>query len=361
MGFFFLASLRGSAATPPLASALEPIREQYHLPALAGAIFTTDGVTEMAAVGVRKAGTTVPVTANDEWHLGSDTKAMTATLAGTFVAERKLSWDARIVSFFPELKDRVPAAMRYITLGDVLCHRAGLAENLDWARLSRLRTTVAQQRVIAVREALTSPAYAPGTFHYANTGYVVAGAVLERISGQPWEQLMRQRLFRPLKMAGAGFGGTGTRGRIDQPWPHLADGKPTPENGFMTDNPPVMAPAGEVHCPMTAWARFLADQLRGAAGDSSALLPAAIYRAIQTPRPGADYAFGWSVARRPWAGGTVLTHAGSNTMNYAVCWLAPKKGFGVLVCCNQGGDIAAKACDEASAALIQHYQSGHVP
>lgn len=56
--------------------------------------------------------------------------------------------------------------------------------------------------------------------------------------------------------------------------------------------------------------------------------------------------------RRPWAGGKVLTHTGSNTMNFAVCWLAPAKGFGILVCTNQAGDNASKAADEAVAALI---------
>jgi hypothetical protein len=54
----------------------------------------------------------------------------------------------------------------------------------------------------------------------------------------------------------------------------------------------------------------------------------------------------------------VLTHAGSNTMNYAVVWMAPKRDFAALVCTNQGGDAAAKACDEAAGALIKRQGSG---
>jgi hypothetical protein len=61
---------------------------------------------------------------------------------------------------------------------------------------------------------------------------------------------------------------------------------------------------------------------------------------------------GWAVAERPWAGGRVLTHSGSNTMWYCVAWLAPGKDFAVLVCCNRGGDEAAKGCDAAAAAII---------
>src|SRR5580658_10879875 len=120
MAFFFTAAHSFADNEPSLASVLEPIRAKYNLPALAGAIFNTDGLVEMAAVGVRKAGTTVPVTTDDLWHLGSDTKAMTATLAGTFVAENKLSWDAKVVSFFPEIADSVPEAMKNVTLSQVL-------------------------------------------------------------------------------------------------------------------------------------------------------------------------------------------------------------------------------------------------
>jgi len=81
--YFVLCASSSRAQTandPGLAAILEPIRVKYHLPALAGAIFTQDGVVEMAAVGVRKAGTNIPVTTNDLWHLGSDTKVMTSML-----------------------------------------------------------------------------------------------------------------------------------------------------------------------------------------------------------------------------------------------------------------------------------------
>ena len=68
---------------------------------------------------------------------------------------------------------------------------------------------------------------------------------------------------------------------------------------------------------------------------------------------GGNYALGWIVCERKWGGGKVLTHNGSNTMNYSVAWVAPKRGFAVLVCVNQGGDEAARACDEAASALIR--------
>jgi CubicO group peptidase (beta-lactamase class C family) len=334
-----------------LAAVLEPIRIKYYLPALAGAIFNPDGVVDMAAVGVRKAGTDVPVTTNDLWHLGSDTKAMTALLAGTFVVEGKLSWDDKIISFFPELEAKIPPAMKEITIRQVLWHQAGLSENLSlWSR-AFLRGSPSEQRQMAVQTILEYPAYPPGTFHYANNDYILIGALLERIAGKPWEDLMRERIFGPLHMDSAGFGGTGTVGRIDQPWPHLAFGIPAFSNGPGMDNPTYMAPCGAVHCSMADWARFLADQLRGGNGQP-ALLPASIYTAMQTPGPNSDYGFGWSIVPRKWAGGKMLSHAGSNTMNYAACWLGPAKGYGVLVCSNQGGDALGGACNEAAEKML---------
>ena len=64
---------------------------------------------------------------------------------------------------------------------------------------------------------------------------------------------------------------------------------------------------------------------------------------------------GWVVVDRDWAGGAALTHAGSNTMWFAVTWVAPQRDFAVLVACNQGGDVAAQACDDAAWALIQRF------
>jgi CubicO group peptidase (beta-lactamase class C family) len=344
-------SLAQTGNDPALAAILEPIRVKYQLPALAGAIFTPEGMVKMAAVGVRKAGTDIPVTVNDLWHLGSDTKVMTAMLAGTFVAEKKLSWDDKVLSYFPELAQKVPPAMKDITIRQVLWHQAGLSENLSlWSRFF-LRGSPSQQRQMAVETILEYPAYTPGTFHYANNDYILIGAILEKLGGKPWEELMRERLFAPLHMESAGFGGTGTVGQIDQPWPHFASGIPAPSNGPDADNAAYMGPCGSVHLCMADWVKFLADQMRGGGG-MPALLPAALYAEVQSPGPSSDYGFGWVIVQREWAGGKALCHTGSNTMNFCDCWLAPARNFGVLVCVNQGGGEAFKASDDAVGAMI---------
>ncbi|MHC1762753.1 MAG: hypothetical protein AB9869_00395 [Verrucomicrobiia bacterium] len=76
---------------------------------------------------------------------------------------------------------------------------------------------------------------------------------------------------------------------------------------------------------------------------------------LHTPPQGGDYALGWAVAERRWAGGKALSHAGSNTMWYLVMWLAPEKSFAVIVGTNVGGFEAARGCDEAAGAEIRQW------
>ncbi|MBE3068665.1 MAG: beta-lactamase family protein, partial [Planctomycetes bacterium] len=198
------------------------------------------------------------------------------------------------------------------------------------------------------------PQVPPGReFLYSNAGYAILGAAAERAAGRPWEDLMRTMLFRPLGMTSAGFGAMGSPGKVDQPWQHrLEGGKAVPvEPGPLSDNPAVIGPGGTVHASMADWARFVLVHLKGARGEST-VLPVKDWSPLHEPAFGGDYAGGWSATDRPWGGGRVLTHAGSNTMNYAVVWMAPKRDFAVLAATNVGGDAAAKACDETAAAVI---------
>jgi len=341
-----------------VADALEPVRLRHHLPALGGAIVTSSGLTAIAVTGVRKIGTDVAARADDLWHLGSDTKAMTAAWIARVVGGGRLSWDSTIGAVLPRETAGAPDPFRNITLLQLLSHRAGLPANVDWQRASRAADTLHEQRLAAVRAAANIPLQSvPGSkYEYSNLGYVIAATMAEQAADDTWERGIRTAVFDPLGMKSAGFGGQGTPGRIDQPWPHTGSGTPTPDNGPLVDNPEVMGPAGTVHCSLPDWAKFIADQLKGFAG-KGALFGPDTYTRLHTPPFGGDYAFGWLVTERPWANGIAFTHAGSNTLNYAVVWMAPRRDFAVLVVTNEGGDDAAHATDEAAAALIRVHDS----
>jgi len=347
-----------TAGDAAVVAVLKPIRQKYGLPAIAGAIVSRKGVVALGVVGVRKAGTTVAAAITDQWHLGSDGKAMTATVIAGLVEQGKLKWDTTLADVFPTFAARFHPAFRAVTIRQLLTHQAGLADNLDWRAVAP-QGSLREQRLEAVVRGLS---HAPagligGKPHYSNLGYVVAGAVVEKITGQSWEQAMRERLFSPLNMRSAGFGGTGTPGAIDQPWPHTAMAQPTPQNGVVVDNAPVMGPAGCIHCSLADWGSFIADQLRGEC-EASALLKPSSYAILHAPPEGNDYAMGWLAMTGDWAGGKILTHAGCNGMNHANVWVLPRLDCAVLVCINQGDAIAAQASDEACAELIANQLRG---
>ncbi len=348
----FLAVLVGlgwvsvSGAEAPWRSELEAVRKKGDLPALGAVLVWADGARELAVVGERKRGSGVAVTEADQWHLGSDTKAMTAVLAALAVKDGSLRWETSLGEVFKVTEAEAPVAAA--TLDQLLRHRAGVAANLSWGDYARAgeaarREVVAELAKIKVRQV--------GTYSYSNTGYVLAGAMVEAVGQASWESQLQQRVFTPLGITSAGFGGLGTPGEIDQPWPHAANGKPLPKNGPAVDNPPVMGPAGTVHLNLADGGLWLQEWLRGLAGKGT-LLDAETYRRLATVQGEGNYAAGWLVLTRKW-GGRVLTHAGSNTMNFCVIWLCPEKGFALLVVCNQGGDDAEEACDEAAGLLIK--------
>lgn len=334
---------------------LEPIRQKHNVPAICAAVVNSDGIIAIGAVGLRRRGGTAPVTTSDLWHLGSDTKAMTAAVVAQLVEQKKVRWTSTLAELFPDLADRIHPQLKGVTVLQLLSHHAGLTENLNWRSFAS-RGDIRRQRQAVLEQALTEkPKYTPGTqAHYSNLGYVVAGIAVERISGKSWEDQIQESLFKPLGMTTAGFGGVGTPGRLDQPWGHRADCSPVEGNGPNMDNALVMAPAGCVHASITDWAKFIIDQLRGGMGKSALMTPET-YRTLHTPPFGDDHALGWLAVTRDWGGGAVLNHTGSNTMNYANTWLAPTRDFAVLVCINQGGDTAFTASDETVAALIKAF------
>jgi CubicO group peptidase (beta-lactamase class C family) len=363
LAFILLATFSFQSNAEDLGPLLEPIRQKHDLPALAGAIVTSRGVAAIGAVGVRKYGTKTPVTINDEFHLGSNTKAMTATLLALLVDEGKLSWSVTLEQIFPDLAARMNAAYRKVTVEQLLAHRAGFSSE-SWPKgktlsdMYKLPGPPREQRRAYVAMVLAEPPVnEPGKeYLYSNRSYAVAGAIAEKIANQPWEELMQKRIFQPFGMATCGFGAMGTADKIDQPWQHrLVAGKHQPiEPGPQSDNPPVIAPAGTIHCSIGDWAKFIQAHLKGEKGEHGILKPET-FKYLHTAPMGGDYGFGWLITKRKWAGGRALNHAGSNTQNYALVWMAPAKDFAVLIMTNQadGGDETFKACDETANALIQ--------
>jgi CubicO group peptidase (beta-lactamase class C family) len=335
---------------------LEKIRARHQLPALAALAMIGGEVRANGAVGLRRLGGTEAVTRNDKWHIGSCTKSMTATLAAMLVERGQLRWDTRVGEVFPELRESMEPTWVPVTLEMLLSHRSGAPgeapENL-WRNARAQVGSPMEQRMSFVNGLLLRrPESPPGTrYIYSNQGYAIAGAMLERVTRKPWEELMRRELFGSCNLTSSGFGAPAAPGRVDQPWGHAGAEMMPVEPGPQADNPPAIGPAGTVHATLTDFARYAALH---AVGDrmGTLFLKRDGFRKLHTAPDDQDYALGWIVAPRPWAGGDALTHNGSNTMFFFVVWIAPAKDAVFVAAANCAGAGAEKATDEAVSLLI---------
>jgi len=352
------------AAAQDAEAVLEPLRFKGGLPALGGAIFTRDAIEWMGVVGLRAIGHEEKATIDDHWHLGSCTKSMTGTLLAQMIEQGEFTSSMTLGEAFPAMAGEMNAQYRGVTLTQLLTMTAGVPSDLQrdglWAGLWMQNGTVVEQRATLTKTVLGwEPKNQPGSkFEYSNASFAIAGHMAEEKSGQSWEDLMQERVFRPIGITRAGFGAPGTAGVIDQPRGHRLKNATTREIAAVevgpgADNPPAISPAGRVHMTMGDWAKYLMLHLRRGEGEPVIMKPAS-FDLMHTPPQGQEYAWGWGTTSRPW-GGKVLTHAGSNTMWYCVTWIAPEKGFGVLVVTNVVLPDTSKVCDQVAWTLIQKH------
>jgi len=333
---------RAQESTLYLDPALEPAEALARclggdgVPGLAVAVVKDGKIAYRETAGIRKRGDPAPIGGEDAFHIGSNTKGMTALLAAMLVDEGRLRWNSKVGEILPGLPLR--DEYRDLDLDMLLSHRSGLPAELPpglWRSFfSPKAGTAAERRRMAKAALAMKPASRPGTaFLYSNFNYVIAGLMLEAVTGESWEGLMEARIFGPLGMEGAGFGPPATAGKVDAPWGH--EPAPVDPGRADADNPAALGPAGTVHANLDDALAYLGLYLdEGISADGRRLVTAASLAELERPRL-EGYGLGWICLPDP-AGGTILVHDGSNTTFYASFVAFPSRDFGVVVLANRG-------------------------
>ena len=150
--------------------------------------------------GVRDLRTLAPIDARTDFRLASFTKQFTAMAAMLLVHDGKLHYDERLTGIFPGF----PAYGRAITIRHLLTHTSGLPDYEDlmqggnWTAEHQIQ----DEEVLRLLEHQTAGKFAPGaSWAYSNSGYVMLGLVVAKISGEPFAKFLDERIFRPLHMA----------------------------------------------------------------------------------------------------------------------------------------------------------------
>lgn len=353
-GMCFLFS---SAAQDNLAPDIEKhLGEHPELPSMSVVVVVDGKVAGAGAAGVRKKGDDTPVTIYDKYHIGSCTKAFTATLAAKLVEEGKIEWETTIGE---ELRSLKPSpGFEGATLKQLVSNTGGFPKDVPpkiWKDDAWGATGDPEEQREQFAKAMLAlkPRYEPGSQNeYSNTGFSMAGVMMERKTRTSWEDMIRREIFVPLQMKSAGFYGPAKEERKpDQPWGHSRNGEPIPP-GRGADNPPAIAPAGAIHCSMPDLMKWVMMHMNSETGP--VIQKKETFDLLHTPVIG-DYALGWIVTERGWAQGKALTHVGSNTMYTTVIWIAPERKFAIVASTNIGSDVAFQPCDAFVAKMIGKY------
>jgi D-alanyl-D-alanine carboxypeptidase len=321
------------------------MRATHRLPGLAIVVVRSDGTPRVYVSGERRIGKGEPITPADVMHLGSLTKAITATVIGALAEQHRMTLELTIGQTFPQLSAKMQPAYRNVSVRQLLAHSGGIPpyrtrESLQW--MLALKGTATEQRQAFLERVLAEPPrFEAGTRHeYSNAGGAIAGAMAERISGETYRQLVQELVFAPLGGQVA-FGNPGLA-TTPQPWGHIRTILGTivevsPSDAIYT-TPPAIEPAGDVSLSPQDYGRFLQLHLRGLRNRDDVLKATTIqelHRREAPINPSIGFAKGWSVMRRD--GVDSHEHVGSYGAYVAYATIQASRDVAVGAFANLGG------------------------
>ena len=317
-----------------------------------------DGKTVLAkGYGVRRQGKNEPADEHTLFAIASNSKNVTAACLAILVDEGKVKWDEPIKTYLPGFTLSDPMVGERITVRDTLSHRAGFGlgagDLLFWPNSDRTRAEVlAQAAFVPIEDGFRED------YHYCNLMFVVAGAVIEAVSGLSWEAFVQTRIFDKV-----GMSESVPLARLADPakcaLPHGRVGPPLRYQGAMTQiansivevwNWDSAAAAGGICASATDWAKWIAVRLNeGRLADGSRLFSETAAREMYKPNiivsalggPTAElpnqavastYAMGLQV--QDYRGERLATHGGGSPGGISATVLIPGRKIGFSVFTN---------------------------
>ena len=351
-------AVAGAQTGPPpgLDDFVESIRSAFNVPGIGLAIVKDGRVVLARGYGVRTLGKPGDVDGNTLFGIASNTKAFTATAIGMLVEEGKLEWDAPVTRYIPWFRLSDPYVTREITVRDLLVHRSGLglgAGDLLWWPASTYNRKEIARRLSSIPLATSfRNAYA-----YDNVLYLVAGEVIESVSGQTWEDFISKRILATVGMQRTTVRHSTAGGGSNAASPHARiNGTVRPVEAFTSDN---TNPAGGINSSAAEMAQWLMVQLdSGRTAGGMRLFSPRTTRELWTlvtpirigDRPPAlaslrpnfnGYALGFGV--HDYRGMKVVQHTGSLPGYASEVTMIPQLKLGVVVLTNQESEEAFSA------------------
>jgi CubicO group peptidase (beta-lactamase class C family) len=337
-------------AEPPtdafIAETAERAMQTFNTPGMAIGIVRGGELVYAAGHGVKSIESGEPVDPDTIFQIASLTKAFTTAALGILVDEGKLGWDDRVIDYLPEFRMYDPWVTREFTIRDLLTHRSGLGlgagDLLFWPDQESTRQEILQ----AMRHLKPATSFRTA-YAYDNLLYVIAGEVVDAVSGMPWEDFVETRIMAPLGMDDCRALPSRVTDSGNRATPHMeVDGEL--RTTFFSGGGPTAA-AGAVNCNLTGLARWAAMHLAGGEmPDGRRLLSAATHAELWKPvtlMPVSDlwreharthfraYGLGWGL--QDFLGHLYVSHSGGLQGMTTYIALLPELDVAVIVLTNQ--------------------------
>lgn len=314
--------------------------QQWQVPGLAVAIVKDGEVTLARGYGVCKTGEQTRVTNDTLFAIGSCTKSFTAAAVGVLVDAKKVTWDDPVRKHLPDFELFDPFLSREATIRDLLAHRTGLERaDLLWSKNEFTPDDImCRLRHVRPKHSFRS------RFTYNNLMYLAAGRIVEKVSGQPWDEFLLQSIVNPLQMQSTTFAFPADAEFV---WPHAEVNGTVIALEAERNYASAIAPAGSMWSNATDMAKWIRSNLPAEENDSRLLIRPDTLREMHSPQsiipvrdkgtryPAKEYAsygLGWFV--EDYRGKRVVRHSGAR--NGFIAWVAmlPRERFGFVILAN---------------------------
>lgn len=311
----------------------DSIRNTFNTPEISYAVIDSKSTLEIAALGKHSMDLPDTATLNDRFHIGSNTKAMTAFIIAKYVEKRKLKWTTQFFDVFPEWKTKSKTEYSGITLQDLLSHKAKIQafQGEDDPQIPDFKGTNSEKRkqfgqFILTLEPVNLDEQNP--FIYSNAGYTLATLMLEKVTAKTWEQLVEKVFNKDLNL------------KVKLSWPENQKQKDTWghsfENGKLIPVPSTIdyhldftEPAGDINIKLKDYIKFVQLNLQGIHGKNN-YLKADTYKFIHKGIE--NYSLGWYNIYEN--GKELSTHSGTAGTYYSLVHIDRIKGKAFIIFTN---------------------------
>jgi len=314
--------------------------EDYAVPGISIGVIADGKLVYAKGFGWRDAEKQLPATADTVYSIGSCTKAFTAFLAGTLVDEGLIHWDQRIIDIYPEFRLMNGHATLNLSMRDLLTHRSGLPQHdLMWYNSS----TLTRHDVMKRLRYLEPSCDIRERYQYNNLMYLAAGFSMEYLMGQPWEELVSERILKPLGMIRTSFTVAEMQKESDYSLPYVEKTDGTLKRMSFRDIS-LIGPAGGINASAVELSKWVLEHLGGVEGRKPIVSPAILQEmhAPQTIVTGAPESnesliyttgLGWNVLS--YRGHYYVSHDGGLDGFTSVIGFFPRDGIGLIILSNK--------------------------